>query len=142
MSVWALGDLHLAFGVPDKSMDAFGDPWIGYAEKIEKEWLERIKTEDLVLIPGDISWATRLEDAKIDLDWIDRLPGTKVLIKGNHDYWWTSLNKIQKILPPGIHLVQNNVFHWNGIGIAGTRLWDIPGLTFKDHINFKSNPKG
>ena len=141
MTVWAIGDLHLALGVPEKSMEEFGEPWIGYTQHIQKEWVERVKPDDLVLIPGDISWATHPEHAKIDLDWIHALPGTKVILRGNHDYWWTSLSKISKIMPPSIHVIQNNAFHWKNIGIAGTRLWDIPGLSFKELIDYKPNPK-
>src|ERR1700733_9276880 len=108
MAVWALADLHLALSIPEKSMESFGEPWINYTAKIKDQWLKHIKTDDLVLIPGDISWAMRLEDAAVDLNWIHELPGTKVLIRGNHDYWWTSLSKVERILPPSIHLVQNN----------------------------------
>ncbi len=130
MNVWAIGDLHLAFGVPEKTMEVFGPNWAGYAEHIETHWHALVEPEDLVLIPGDISWALSLEDAKVDLDWIERLPGTKALIKGNHDYWWGSLSKVQKILPPSLHLVQNNAFNYQGISIAGTRLWDTPEYHF------------
>jgi predicted phosphohydrolase len=70
MTIWAIADLHLAFGVPNKAMDAFGEPWIGYTDKIKKNWIERISPEDLVLIAGDISWGMKLEEAKPDLDWI------------------------------------------------------------------------
>ncbi len=141
MAVWALADLHLAFSVPDKNMDVFGPPWENYTDKILHHWLECIHSDDLVLIPGDISWAMRTEDAKIDLDWIDKLPGTKLILKGNHDYWWTSLSKIEKILPPSIHLIQNNTFLWNNISIGGSRLWDTPEYSFSQYINFVDNPR-
>lgn len=140
MAVWALADLHLALGVPEKKMDAFGEPWIDYTAKIKKHWLEHIQPEDLVLLPGDISWAMRLEDAFVDLSWIHQLPGTKVMIRGNHDYWWTSLSKIEKILPPSIHLIQNSVFNWKEYSIGGTRLWDSD-FSFNDYIEFKPNPR-
>lgn len=141
MAVWALADLHLAFGVPEKKMDFFGEPWIDYADKIKKQWLDHIKLEDLVLLPGDISWAMRIDDAAIDLNWIHQLPGTKVMIRGNHDYWWTSLNKIEKILPPSIHLIQNNVFNWKEYTIGGARLWDTNEFSFNQYIEFKANPR-
>ncbi len=99
MAVWALADLHLSFGVPGKSMDLFGDKWAGHPEKIRTHWLRLIAPDDLVLLPGDISWAMHTEDAQPDLDFIAALPGTKVMIRGNHDYWWNSLNKVEKILP-------------------------------------------
>lgn len=140
MAVWALADLHLAFGVPDKKMDAFGEPWIDYTDKIQKQWLAHIKPDDLVLLAGDISWAMRLEDAAVDLNWIHQLPGTKVMIRGNHDYWWTSLSKVEKILPPSMHIIQNNVFNWKEYTIGGTRLWDSD-FSFNDYIEYKENPR-
>ena len=93
------------------------------------------------LIAGDISWATRLEDAIADLNWIHALPGHKVMIKGNHDYWWNSLAKIKPILPPSCHLIQNNSFEWGEYIIGGARLWDAPGLKFNDIIDFKVNER-
>lgn len=140
-SVWAIADLHLSFGVPNKKMDLFGDRWKDHAEKIEEKWRFCVQEEDLVLIPGDISWAMRISEAAPDLAWIGRLPGTKVMIRGNHDYWWDSLLKIQPILPSSCHLIQNNSFFWEGIAIGGTRLWDVPGLNFSPYIDFKEGSK-
>ncbi|HLB53145.1 MAG TPA: metallophosphoesterase [Chlamydiales bacterium] len=139
--IWAIGDLHLSFGVKDKSMDLFGPEWENHAEQIASHWKACIHPDDLVLIPGDISWAMRLEDALIDLEWIDRLPGTKVMIKGNHDYWWGSLKKVSSQLPPSIHLIQNQAFHWRGVAIGGARLWDTPEYGFSKYVEFKENPK-
>jgi predicted phosphohydrolase len=141
MTIWAIADLHLAFGVPNKAMDAFGEPWIGYTDKIKKNWIERISPEDLVLIAGDISWGMKLEEAKPDLDWIHHLPGTKVILRGNHDYWWTSLKQIEKILPPSLHLIQNNAFSWQHITIGGARLWDTPEYGFHPYIEYSPNPR-
>lgn len=141
MTIWALADLHLSFGVPDKAMDVFGPQWAGYTDKVEKNWKEMISPDDLVLIPGDISWAMHPEGAKPDLDWIHSLPGTKVMIRGNHDYWWTSLSKVEKVLPPSIHLIQNNAFNWNGVSIAGARLWDTSEYGFREFINYQKNPR-
>ena len=141
MTVWVLADLHLSFGVPDKQMDVFGSQWKGHPEKIRANWLEMIRNEDLVLLPGDISWAMHPEDAKADLDWIHELPGTKVMIRGNHDYWWSSLKKIEKVLPPSIHLIQNNVFTWNDLIIGGARLWDTPEYSFGEYIDYINNPR-
>jgi hypothetical protein len=141
MRIWAIGDLHLSFGVKNKSMDYFGPEWEGHAEKIAEHWRSVVNQEDLVLIPGDISWAMKVEDAVPDLQWIHDLPGTKVLLKGNHDYWWGSLSKIAPILPPSIHLVQNNAFHWKGATIGGARLWDSPEYSFGQFIQFKENPR-
>lgn len=139
MTIWAIGDLHLSFGVSNKKMDLFGPQWENHAEKIEKAWREKITPEDLVLIPGDISWAMKLEDVVPDFQWIEQLPGTKVILKGNHDYWWSSLSKISSILPPSCHLIQNNSFEWNGVSIGGTRLWDSDTILVKDCIDYNAN---
>lgn len=139
MRIWAIGDLHLSFGVPGKNMDVFGPGWENHAEMIASNWKAAISPDDLVLIPGDISWAMRLEEAAADLAWIHSLPGTKVMIKGNHDYWWGSLKKISEVLPPSIHLIQNNAFHWRGVAIGGARLWDTPEYSFGKFIAFREN---
>ena len=137
MAVWALADLHLSFGVPNKEMDVFGEQWHDHGTKIKERWLERIAPTDLVLLAGDISWGMTPDQAKPDLDWIAALPGTKVLVKGNHDYWWSSLGKAQQVLQPSMHLIQNNTFMWNQIGIGGTRLWDTPEYGFSEYIPMK-----
>jgi predicted phosphohydrolase len=137
MAVWAIADLHLSFGVPNKAMAIFGPQWEGYTEKIEEAWTQKISPEDLVLIAGDISWAKLPEEARPDFEWIGKLPGTKYLIKGNHDYWWGSLAKIKPILPPSCHLIQNNSLMWKDIAVGGTRLWDCPELSFNEVINYQ-----
>lgn len=141
MSIWGIADLHLAFGAPEKKMDVFGGRWIDYTDKINTHWHEAVKPDDLVLVPGDISWALHTEDALPDLEWIDKLPGTKVILRGNHDYWWNSLKKIEKILPPSIHLLQNNSFKWKNVSIAGARLWDTPEYSFQNLIEYIENPR-
>ncbi|HSX37704.1 MAG TPA: metallophosphoesterase [Chlamydiales bacterium] len=141
MHIWTIGDLHLSFGVPEKKMDIFGSAWENHAEKIATHWKALVHPEDLVLIPGDISWAMRLEEAAVDLAWIHHLPGTKVMIKGNHDYWWGSLKQVSAILPPSIHLIQNNAFHWRDAAIGGARLWDTPEYRFDQFIEFQENPR-
>lgn len=141
MTIWAIGDLHLALAIPDKRMDAFGEPWIDYTRKIEENWKKVVGPDDLVLIPGDISWAMTIEEVVPDLEWIHSLPGTKVILRGNHDYWWTSLSKVEKVLPSSIHLVQNNSLLWNDVAIGGTRLWDTPEYAFKQYINYTENPR-
>ncbi len=141
MSIWAIADLHLAFGAPEKSMEVFGEQWAKYPEKIARAWKELIGPEDLVLIAGDISWAMRLNEAKVDLDWIGALPGTKVMIRGNHDYWWDSAKKVRAVLPPSCHIIQNDAFLWKETAIAGTRLWDNPAFSFQSYIDFTSKEK-
>lgn len=140
MKIWALSDPHLAFGVPSKTMEAFGSAWKGYAEKIATNWNRFVSPHDLVLIPGDISWAMRLDEALVDLKWIDALPGEKILLKGNHDYWWSSASKLAQIMPPSIRFVQNNALIWNDVAIGGSRLWDTPEYSFGNCIVFQENP--
>lgn len=140
MAVWAIADPHLSFGISNKSMEVFGPLWNDYTKKMESSWREKIRDEDLVLIAGDISWAMKLEEAIADLQWIASLPGTKVISKGNHDYWWSSLSKISKVAPPGLHFIYNNAFLWNGIAIGGTRLWDSDEYNFNQYIHFRENP--
>ncbi len=139
MSIWAIADLHLSFGVPNKAMDVFGEAWINHPEKIKMHWEQTISPDDLVLLAGDLSWGIHPHEAKADLEWLDSLPGTKVLVRGNHDYWWTSLSKVEKILPPSIHIIQNSVFRWNGVAIGGARLWDTPEYSFGSAIEYKEN---
>lgn len=141
MSIWVLSDLHLALNTPSKDMKVFGPSWDSYAEKISKNWHALVDANDLVLIPGDISWASTLEEAKTDLEWIHSLPGTKLLIKGNHDYWWGSNAKMTKHLPPSLHFLHNTSFLWNGVSFAGTRLWDTTEYNFSPYIAFQENPR-
>ncbi len=141
MSIWAIADLHLAKSIPSKNMAVFGPAWEGYMDKIEKAWKESVGEDDLVLLPGDISWAMKLEDALIDLEWIHHLPGTKLMIRGNHDYWWSSPKKMAEKFPSSIHFIQNTAFHWNDVAIGGSRLWDTPEYNFNAYVHFQNNPK-
>jgi uncharacterized protein len=141
MNIWAIADLHLAFGVPEKSMEVFGPQWRGYAERMEQAWQAVVQPEDLVLIAGDISWAKTIDRAQADLKWIDSLPGTKVMIRGNHDYWWGSLSKVRKMLPPSIYVIQNDTFDFQNISIGGTRLWESTEYHFKEYIDYEENPE-
>ena len=94
MKVYAISDLHLSINNP-KPMDIFGPVWDNYLGQIEKDWNKKVSDEDVVLISGDISWAMKWNDAKADLDYISKLKGKKVIIKGNHDYWWNSISEIR-----------------------------------------------
>lgn len=138
--IWALADLHLSFGVPNKGMEVFGEQWRDHPQKIEAAWRACVAPEDLVLIAGDISWALRTPDAIPDLEWIEKLPGTKVMIRGNHDLWWGSISKTRQIAPPSIHAIQHDVFRWNGVAIGGTRLWDSDEYDFEEAIDYRENP--
>ena len=124
MALYAIGDLHLSSN-SDKPMDVFGSHWLFHHEKIRSSWLCNVDSEDTVLIAGDISWAMRLQEAKGDLNWIAELPGNKILIRGNHDYWWCSISKLNKLYP-NMDFIQNNYFEYNSYAICGTRGWISP----------------
>ena len=135
MSIYALADPHLGKGV-EKPMDIFGPRWEGHAEKMAANWRATVGADDWVLVPGDISWAMKLEDALTDLSFLDALPGRKILLKGNHDYWWTSRSKVEAVLPPSLRLLQHDcVDLGGGVGVVGTRGWtppDAPRATEQD----------
>lgn len=140
MNIWALSDLHLSFGVKNKEMDVFGEKWVRHHEKIKMHWESMVQKDDLMLIAGDISWALTLEEAIPDLAWIDQLPGTKVMIKGNHDLWWKSQSKVKSILPPSIHIIYNNAFNLGDITIGGARLWENASIDYSPYITFVDTP--
>jgi predicted phosphohydrolase len=140
MSIYAIADLHLSLSAPEKDMAIFGAAWANYQARIEENWKNRVQPEDLVLIAGDICWAMKLSQALVDLEWIHQLPGTKILLRGNHDYWWSSLSKMKSVLPPSLHLLQNNAFTWGEVGICGARLWDTDEFSFLDAV-LVSGPK-
>ena len=125
MSLFAIGDLHLSGGA-DKPMDVFGPHWQGHFDRIRADWQAKVKPEDVVLIPGDISWAMRLEDAVADLESIAQLPGRKVLIRGNHDYWWNSITRVRSVLPEGFTALQHDAADLGECVVCGTRGWSIP----------------
>ncbi|MFA6119499.1 MAG: metallophosphoesterase [Parachlamydiales bacterium] len=141
MNVFAISDLHLSLSVKEKSMEVFSQNWKDYQEKIKDNWQSVVSKNDLVLIAGDICWAMLLKDALIDLEWLHDLNGKKVIIKGNHDYWWPSLSKLSQALPSSISALHNNSLSFDDIAIAGTRLWDCPDYNFNEFINFTFNPK-
>lgn len=126
MRVYAIADLHLATVTP-KPMTVFGPGWAGHPDAIFTNWREVVQDGDLVLLPGDLSWAMRLPDAMKDLAPVAALPGTKVLLRGNHDYWWTSGAKLRAALPPGMLAVQNDAVRVGGVVVCGSRGWLTPG---------------
>jgi predicted phosphohydrolase len=128
MNVFAIADLHLSHSKP-KPMDVFGPAWADHTGQLHRRWAETVGPDDLVLLPGDISWAMTLEGVRPDLEWIDRLPGTKVMIRGNHDYWWKSLSKVRKALPSSLRAIQNDALLFGDLAVAGTRLWQLPWVT-------------
>ncbi len=126
MRVFAIADPHLSRAQP-KPMTIFGENWAGHPEAFFERWREVVCADDLVLIPGDISWAMRLADALQDLHDIAQLPGQKVLLRGNHDYWWPSISKLRRALPEGMYAVQNDALRFGNVIVAGTRGWTTPG---------------
>ncbi|HEY9159905.1 MAG TPA: metallophosphoesterase [Desulfomonilia bacterium] len=130
MKVFAISDLHLGFG-SNKPMDIFGRHWDAHPERIRKEWTGMISDEDLVLVAGDISWAMKPIDAKADLAFLGELPGKKIIIKGNHDFWWQGLKKVREIAPATVMPLHNSSYETQGIGIAGSRLWIDPSLNLE-----------
>lgn len=131
MSLFVIGDLHLSFSDPSKTMSVFAG-WQDYQEKIGKNWLELIKPEDTVVLAGDISWGMSLQQALPDFKFIQELPGEKIILKGNHDYWWTTMKKMEDFLAAegldSMRILHNNHYRYGNYGICGTRGWvNMPG---------------
>ncbi|MGN0773934.1 MAG: metallophosphoesterase [Candidatus Ventricola sp.] len=125
MRIFAIGDLHLPGG-DKKPMDVFGPHWENHFERISTDWRARVSDQDVVLIPGDISWAMQLDKALEDLRRIGTLPGRKLILRGNHDYWWSSLTQLRSNLPEGMHAVQNDAYDAGDVVFCGTRGWTLP----------------
>ena len=127
MAVFAISDLHLSTANAQKSMDVFGQRWSMYTERLEKNWRALVRENDTVIIPGDISWELSLEGAAADFHFIDRLPGKKIISKGNHDFWWSTVKKMNAFFEresiSSISLLHNNAYEVEDFIIAGTRGW-------------------
>lgn len=125
MALYAIGDLHLCLGAP-KPMDIFGGNWVGYMEKLE-QGIQVIGHEDTTILLGDLSWALDLASAEADFAWIDKIPGKKIILKGNHDYWWSTASKFYKFCQEkGFseqYILNNNHYEYDGWAICGTRGW-------------------
>ena len=125
MALYAIGDLHLCLGAP-KPMDIFGGAWTGYMDKL-KEGFSRIQQEDTTVLMGDLSWALDLENAKKDFAWINEISGRKIILKGNHDYWWSTASKFYKFCEEkgfsNQFILNNNHFEYDGWAVCGTRGW-------------------
>ena len=128
MSIYAIGDLHLSFANP-KPMNIFGNNWNNHEEKIKLDWISKVKEEDTVVLPGDFSWAMNLKDTKKDFEYINNLPGRKIMSKGNHEYWWTTVTNIKKFLKENnfsnIDFLYNNSIEVEDKLICGTRGWNL-----------------
>lgn len=108
-------------------MDVFGTGWARHIQRLQEGWRDTVAPGDLVLLAGDISWAMYRQDAREDLFFLHTLPGTKVLLRGNHDFWWSGYSKVLSMLPPSLKAVQNNALRLGDICICGTRGWTAPG---------------
>lgn len=123
MKLYAFSDFHLSGDPPSKPMDIFGENWKDHREKIRRSWLETIRPEDTVIIAGDLSWGRNLAEALPDLLWIAQLPGRKIVVRGNHDYWWDTVTKMTKATGGAFEFLHNNVIRVGDIALAGTRSW-------------------
>src|SRR5690625_5152265 len=131
--IFAIGDLHLP-GNQEKPMDIFGSGWTNHPDRIRKAWSENVSEDDWVLMPGDLSWAMTLEEAADDLAYLGKLPGTTVIIRGNHDYWWSAIGKVRSALPPRVFALQNDhILLPDGSALCGTRGWDLPARAGDPH---------
>ena len=128
MAIYTIADLHLSFS-SDKPMDVFGEIWNNYEERLKENWKNKITENDLVVLPGDFSWSMKLEDTYKDFEYLNNLPGKKILLKGNHDYWWTTVTKMRQFVKENnlntIDFLQNESFEYENTIIAGTRGWII-----------------
>ena len=160
MSIYVIADLHLSFS-QDKPMDIFGKNWENHAEKIKQDWLAKVNDDDMVVLPGDFSWAMHLEDTYLDFKYLNELPGKKVLLKGNHDYWWTTVTSMKKFLEENkfnnIEFLYNNAIEYENKVFVGSRGWALQDtenskkminrecqrleLSIKDAINNYDNTK-
>ena len=126
MSIYIIGDLHLSFGT-DKPMNVFGGNWENHTEKLKEDWLAKVNQEDTVILAGDFSWATYIKDTYNDFEYINNLPGKKILLKGNHDYWWTTITSMRNYLKENefsnIDFLYNNSYEIEDKIIVGTRGW-------------------
>lgn len=133
MSIYAISDLHLSFNT-DKPMNIFG--WENYEEKIAEDWKQKVTEKDLVLLPGDFSWEVKLQNTYKDFEYLSKLPGKKLLLKGNHDYWWTTLKSMREYVKQNnydnIDFIYNNSYEYENKIIAGTRGWNIITETQED----------
>lgn len=128
MSIYVIGDLHLSFN-EDKPMSVFGQNWEGHSEKIREDWKSKVKSEDTVILAGDFSWATYLEDTYADFSYLNTLPGKKILLKGNHDYWWTTVTAMKRFLQEkeikNVDFLFNNSYEIENKIFVGTRGWAL-----------------
>ena len=131
MSLYVLGDTHLSLGVPSKPMDIF-EGWENYQSLLAENWRRLIREDDTIVLAGDISWGMNLAQARADFAFLHSLPGTKIILKGNHDYWWNSMKKMTEFFAENgfdsLHLLHNNCYPFGEYAVCGTRGWvNVPG---------------
>ena len=136
MKVFCISDLHLS-SVVEKPMDIFGTGWDNHFERISDDWNSKVSDDDVVLISGDISWGMYMEEAIPDLKLIGNLKGTKVLLRGNHDYWWKSISVVRKSLPNNMFAIQNDCLRLGNLLLCGTRGWTVPDTVSKSEEDEK-----
>lgn len=144
MKIFAIGDLHLSFDKPvdvvewvnnsqHKPMEEVDEFWKQHARRIYDSWRRTVSDGDVVLVPGDISWAMRLEEARYDLDFLGMLPGTIICVQGNHDYWWQSISRVRAAVPTNLRMIQNDHVEIGGLKFCGSRGWVCPNsVLYKD----------
>ncbi len=130
MKVFAISDLHLSIN-SNKPMNIFGPVWENYLDKIEQSWNKLVSDDDVVLISGDISWAMKLNDAIPDLNYISQFKGKKIILRGNHDYWWSSISGVRSVLKQNMFAIQNDAIKIGDTIFCGTRGWTVPETTHK-----------
>lgn len=135
MAVFAISDLHLP--ARQKPMDIFGEQWENHFEKISEDWCARVTDRDIVLLPGDLTWAMHLEEAMEDLERVGALPGRKLILRGNHDYWWSAVSRVRRVLPEGMYALQNDSLFMDGFLFAGSRGWTIPASGDSDESDVR-----
>lgn len=138
MSLYVMGDLHLCLSVPDKTMSVFAG-WDDYQERIKENWLNTVSSDDTIVLAGDISWGMSLQQAAPDFEFIHKLPGKKIILKGNHDYWWVTMKKMEDFFSENgfdtIRILHNNHYAYEKYGICGTRGWvNMPGETQDEKV--------
>lgn len=126
MRIFAISDLHISTN-SNKPMDVFGGNWVGYLDKIISDWQQKVTDDDIVLIGGDLSWAMDIDSAVEDIKILSNLSGKKVIIRGNHDYWWKGITRVREILPENFYALQNDHLRFNDVIICGSRCWSTPG---------------
>lgn len=136
MKIFAISDLHLSTAV-EKPMDIFGPGWEDHFQRICADWKEKVSDNDIVLIAGDISWGMYLDEAKPDLELIGKLSGKKIILRGNHDYWWKSITAVRNALPENMFAVQNDCLRFEDVLVCGSRGWTVPELSFKSEEDEK-----